>query len=178
MRRRGAGAQRRRRLVGQLSALVLFFCATAPLRLSAQEPLRTDAPAQLRPGVPPVVRFGKWATLAGSVFFGISAYNAHQDAESSYDELLDRCRTVDFSCLLDENNTYLDPVSERLYDDSQAADRRAARSLIASEVLFVATAAGFIWDLTHRTEEPENIPFVPRITQSRSETRISWSLSF
>jgi hypothetical protein len=134
--------------------------------------------ATVRPVVPPVVRVGKWATLAGSVLFGVAAYNAHQDAEASYDELRDRCRTVDFSCLLDENNTYLDPVSEGLYDDSQRADRRAARYLIGSEVLFVATAAAFIWELTHHEERPENIPFVPRITQGRAETRVSWTLSF
>jgi hypothetical protein len=178
MSRWGAGALGRWVTVGFLLAVIQVRSAQAQFSLDSAALRRPSASAPQRPGVPPVVRIGKWATLAGSVFFGISAYNAHQDAESSYDELLDRCRTVDFSCLLDENNTYLDPLSERLYDDSQAADRRAAKSLIASEILFVATAAGFIWDLTHRTEEPENIPFIPRITQTRSETRVAWTFSF
>lgn len=187
MRRRDAGTQGRKRIgaqghrgAGAQVALVtlLLFCVTAPLHLSAQETLRPSDHATIRPGVPAAVKVGKWATLAGSALLGIAAYNAHQDAESSYDALLARCRTVDFSCLLDENNTYLDPVSERLYDDSQRADRRAAKYLIGSEVLFVATAAGFIWELTHREERPDNIPFVPRISQTRSETRVSWSLSF
>jgi hypothetical protein len=179
--RTGAGAQRRSTLAVVLAGLILLG---SPEWVQGQTiadstgPLRPSAPASLRPVVPTVVRVGKWATLAGSVLFGVAAYNAHQDAEATYDELRERCRTVDFSCLLDERNTYLDPVSEGLYDASQQADRRAARYLIGSEVLFVATAAGFIWELTHRREEPENIPFVPRVTQSRHETRVTWSLVF
>lgn len=170
MKRCGGGALRRCLAVGLLLGLTQARDALA-------QSFEDGAPPQRR-SVPAPVRIGKWATLAGSVFLGISAYNAHQDAESSYDALLDRCRTVEFACLLDENNRYLDPASERLYDDSQGADRRAARYLIGSEVLFVATAAGFIWELTRREEKPENIPFVPRITQSRSETRVAWTLRF
>jgi hypothetical protein len=162
--------------------LLLALMLVVPGSVTAQEiesPLvRPSDRATVRPGVPTAVRVGKWATLAGSVFFGVSAYQAHQDAEASYDALLDRCRTVTFACLLDEDGSYIDPASERHYAATRDADRRAARYLIGSEVLFVATAAGFIWELTHREERPGNIPFVPRISPSRSETRISWSLSF
>jgi hypothetical protein len=170
MRRRGAGA------LGRSVAVGLLLWMTQVLEANAQI-VDAGTPPQRR-GAPAVVRVGKWASLAGSALFGLAAYNAHQDAEASYDALRDRCRAVTFSCLLDANNTYVDPVSERLYTDSRDADRRAARYLIGSEVLFVATAAGFIWELTHREERPENIPYLPRVTQSRSETRVSWSLSF
>ena len=74
MRRKEAGAQGRgnfvaqkRRGMGARFALttLLLFCATSPVHLSAQE--------VLRPAVPPVVKVGKWATLAGSVFMGIES---------------------------------------------------------------------------------------------------------
>ena len=144
-----------------------------PDRLTAQV---VDTVPKLH--IPPVVHYGKWVALGSSVVLGVMAHSRNQDAEATYQSLRDRCFATPVSCLIGTDGRYLDPGSEGLYTETRRLDRQASRLLIGTEVTFVASAVGFVWELMHRKDTTPTIPFEPRVEQTSTATRVGVSFRF
>jgi len=175
MRRSGGRAVGRSALrgTGLVSVLAVLLTAGPPGRLTAQTP-----DSLITPRIPPAVHYGKWAALRGSVVLGALAHAKNSDAEATYQQLRQRCFDQPFDCLVGPDGRYLDASSEALYDRTRVLDRQASRLLIGAEVSFVASAAGFVWELMHRKDKTPTIPFEPRVEQTPTATRVSLTLRF
>ena len=149
------------RLAGWVLALLFF---TAP----AAQAQRTT----------PLVKYGKWFLAAGAVGMNLLAAGAHDDAEAAFDQIEDACFVDRIRCLVDIEGRYADPQIEDLYQTSLHEDRVARRWLILGETALVGAAAMFVWELTRRSHEPENIPFEPEVRSLRNATgvgvRVPW----
>ena len=148
------------------------------LGVSAPRPLGAQTPDSLAiPRVSGTIRYGKWLALGGATAFGVLAADRHHDANAAYRTLQDRCDTDPTGCLL-SGGTYVDPVNERLYQDTRRLDHQASRYLIGAEALFAAGATGFVWELMHHHTEPRNIPFEPRVERSNDVTQLGVNVRF
>jgi hypothetical protein len=147
--------------------------ALAALALLAAAP--TPAVAQ---GAGPVVKYGKWALLAGSVGMNYLAARAHDRAEDAFEALEEWCEADRFRCDLDPGGRYFDPTSEALYQESLRQDRRARGWLFGGEGALLGAAALFVWELTRSSTRPDNIPFEPEVTTHRGTTRLGLRLPF
>lgn len=112
--------------------------------------------------VPGAVHWGKWGVLAAGLGFVMAAGASHRDADDTYNELEQRCADIPMNCDLGPDGEYLDPESERLYQEAIDQDDTARRWLVAAEVALIGTAVLFIWDFL-RDDPPEDdtIPFTP-----------------
>jgi hypothetical protein len=138
-------------------------------------PLATALPAQQ---TGPLVRYGKWVLAAGAVGMNLLAAREHNRADDAFDTLRSRC-FEDFSlCAVGPDGTYLNPGIESLYQTSLHYDRRARVWLFGGETALVAAAAMFVWELTRKTDKPDNIPFEPEIRSLHQATgvgvRVAW----
>jgi hypothetical protein len=124
------------------------------------------------------VKYGKWLLLAGSIGMNYLAIQAHNDADSAFNDLEQRCFEVRSRCDLGPDGAYQDPVSEALYQSSLHEDRVARRWLVAGEVALAGAAALFVWELTRPKGRPENIPFEPEIRSLRSATGLGLRFHF
>lgn len=183
MRRWGGGA------LGRWAIFVTLMSGAIAQALNAQGPIGAmpvrqsgepsdTAPAPQRRSAPALVHYGKWAALGGSVVFGVLAHSRNQDAEATYQSLRDRCFADPVSCLTGTDGRYLDPASEGLYTETRRLDRQASRLLIGAEVTFVASAAGFLWELMHRKDRTPTIPFEPRVEAGSTATRVGVTVRF
>ena len=136
------------------------------------------APAAQAQRTTPLVKYGKWFLAAGAVGMNLLAAGAHNDAEAAFDQIEDACFADRIRCLVDIEGRYADPRIEALYQTSLHEDRVARRWLILGETALVGAAAMFVWELTRRNHEPENIPFEPEVRSLRHATgvgvRIAW----
>ena len=136
------------------------------------------APRAEAQGSGPLVKYGKWVLAAGAVGMNLLAAGAHDDAERAFDGIEDACFVDRVRCLTDIEGRYADPQIEELYQTSLHADRVARRWLILGETALVGAAAMFVWELTRKSHEPENIPFEPEVRSLRNATgvgvRIAW----
>jgi hypothetical protein len=143
-----------------LSATVLLLLLAGPAR--AQGPL---------------VKYGKWALLAGSVGMNYLALRAHNRADDAFNALNGLC--VDRSrCNLAPDGSYLDPASENLYQNSLRYDRIARGWLFGGEAALAGSAALFVWELTRPKGRPGNIPFEPEVRSMRWGTGLGLRVPF
>jgi len=125
----------------------------------------------------PLVKYGKWAVLAGSVAMNLLALQAHNSAEDSFNSLEELC--IDRSrCDLGPDGTYLDPEAENLYQSSLHYDRIARGWLIGGAVALAGAAALFVWELTQPKGRPGNIPFEPEVRSLRWGTGLGFRVPF
>jgi hypothetical protein len=127
---------------------------------------------------PPLVRYGKWVLAAGAVGLNLLASRDHERADDAFDELRTFCFDDFDRCAVGPTGRYLNPASERLYQLSLHYDRRARTWLFGGETALVAAAGMFVWELTRRTDKPDNIPFEPEVRSLERATgvgvRIAW----
>ncbi|NNG14906.1 MAG: hypothetical protein HKM89_00405 [Gemmatimonadales bacterium] len=137
-----------------LLLLLPFLLAATPTMVAAQ-------------GSPPLVKYGKWAVLAASVGLNLLAADAHTDANRAFDLIEARCETPhNARCEVDGAGTYVDPVTEGLFQETLRLDDRAERWLIAGEAALLGATALFIWELTRSQDSPpENEPFAPIVQE-------------
>lgn len=160
---------RRRRIVILLSALGSL--ATSGGGLSAQNP------AAVR--IPPVVKYGKWALLAGAAGLNLLALHNHRLADSTFAELTDICTAAEHSrCLTGTDGAYLDPGAEAIYQSAVSADRRARVWLVAGETVLLGSAAMFVWELSRPKGRDPNIPFTPRVSVLGNRTLVGLTVPF
>jgi hypothetical protein len=140
-------------------------------RISAQNP------AAVR--IPPVVKYGKWALLAGAAGLNLLALHNHHLADSTFAQLTDICTAADHSrCLTGADGAYLDPGAEAIYQSAISADRRARAWLVAGETVLLGSAAMFVWELSRPKGRDPNIPFTPRVSVLGSRTMVGLTISF
>ena len=123
-----------------------------------------------------LIHWGKWATAASAVAFTAMVAREHHYSDIEWNQLLDICRNNSADCTVGPNGRYLNNNAELLYQASLQFDRRARRWLLGAQAAALATAALFITDLRHHTDEPGNIPFKP-VSIDVSPTRTGASLS-
>lgn len=122
--------------------------------------LLVSTPAQAQG---PVVKYGKWALLAGAIGMNYLADRAHDRADNVFDVIEAECATDQQRCALGAGGGYADPNLEDLYQRSLRYDRRARLWLIGGESALVGSAAMFIWELAGPKNRPDNIPFEPEV---------------
>ena len=135
-------------------------------------------PAAQAQGTGPLVKYGKWVLAAGAVGMNLLAASAHNDADAAFDHIEEACFADRVRCLVNVEGRYADAEIESLYQTSLHEDRVARRWLILGETALVGAAAMFVWELTRKSHEPENIPFEPEVRSLRNATgvgvRIAW----
>jgi hypothetical protein len=134
-------------------------------------------PAQAQ-GLSPLVKYGKWVLVAGSVGMNYLAIRAHNRAEDAFDALESRCLQSRDRCNLGPGGSYLDPEIEGLYQTSLRYDRTARGWLIGGEAALAGAAALFIWELTRPKGRPDNIPFEPEVQSLRGATGLGFRIGF
>jgi hypothetical protein len=128
-------------------------------------------------GISPLVKYGKWAVLAGSVGMNYLALRSHNRADDAFNTLKALC--VDRSrCNLGPDGSYLDPASENLYRSSLRYDRIARGWLIGGEAALAGAAALFVWELTRPKGRPGNIPFEPEVRSRQWGTGLGLRVPF
>ena len=126
----------------------------------------------------PLVKYGKWLLVAGSIGMNYYAVRAHNRAEDSFDALESRCLAVEARCSLGPEGSYLDPEIEGLYQRSLHYDRVARGWLVGGETALAGAAAMFVWELTRRKGRPKNIPFEPEVRSLRGGPGVGLRLEF
>ena len=164
-------------MIGSLRApcLALALLLVLPLPALAQgeaEPTAEPPPqVRIRP-ISPIVKYGKWALLAGSLGMNISAARAHDESERTFDELEAFCEADVARCATLPDGAYVDPSAEGLFQQTLAHDRRARRWLVGGEAALLGAAALFIWEFTRPKSAPGNIPFEPEVSVVHGTTRL------
>lgn len=130
------------------------------------------APAARAQGAGPLVKYGKWALAAGAVGMNLLAASAHDDAEDAFDLIEDACFADRTRCLVNIHGEYADREIEALYQTSLQKDRVARRWLILGETALLGAAAMFVYELTRKSHEPDNIPFEPEVRSLRHATGV------
>jgi len=115
--------------------------------------LLVSTPLQAQ-GVSPWVKYGKWVLVAGAVAMNYLALDAHNNAEDSFNALEARCLEDHTQCTLGPDGTYVDPVSEELYQTTLHYDGVARNWLIGGESALVGAAGLFVWELTRPKGRP------------------------
>ena len=136
------------------------------------------APAATAQGSPPLVKYGKWFLAAGAVGMNILAARAHDDAEAAFNRIEDACLDDSLRCIVNVEGRYADPAIEGLYQTSLHEDRMARRWLILGETALVGAAAMFVWELTRKNHEPDNIPFEPEVKSLRNATGVGLQVAW
>ena len=158
------------------TALLALAALAAPL--AAQTTPRPPAAAH---GSRFLVHWGKWVTAAGAITFTAMGAREHHYSDVEWNQLLDICRNNNADCMVGPNGRYTDGNAELLYQTSLNFDRRARRWLLGAQAAALATAALFITDLRHHTDEPGNIPFKPvslEVAPTRSGAALSVRVAF
>lgn len=151
--------------------LLLAVLAARGGGLVAQNPAATR--------IPPVVKYGKWALLAGSAGLNLLALHDHHIADDTFAQLTDICSTAEHSrCLTGPSGAYLDPGAEAIYQNALKSDRRARAWLVAGETVLLGSAAMFVWELSRPSGREPNIPFTPRVGVLGDRTTLGLSIAF
>ena len=154
-----------------LRALAALLLVIAPTVSAAQEAEPVRAEVRVRP-ISPVVKFGKWALLAGSLGMNLAAARAHDASERTIDELETLCEADRARCAILPDGAYTDPAAEGLFQQTLSHDRRARRWLAGGETALLGAAALFIWEFSRPKNPPKNIPFEPELSIVRGTTRL------
>ena len=131
-----------------------------------------------RPASPPLIKYGKWATLAAAIAMNVLAARAHERADDAFAVIDEACFSDETRCATLPNGQYADPLLEQKYQESLDHDRSARRWLIGGETALVGTAVMFIWELTRARARPGNIPFEPEVGERNGRTEIGLRFSF
>ena len=157
------------------SFLVLLGMTLLGSRLSAQQPVPTQP---VPTGSPAVVKYGKWGLLAASVAMNLLARNAHQQADDEFAFITEACVLDRASCATLPDGRYADPTLEQHYQRSLDHDSRARTWLVGGETALVASAVGFIWELTRAKARQKNIPFEPEVSERDGRTQLGLRFAF
>lgn len=159
----------------RMRSLLLVILAAAALVCTGADGLS----AQEASPSPPLVKWGKWALLGGSITMNLLAADAHDQANELFAQIEDRCAADAALCFAaDGDGRYLDSETESLYQATLRYDRRARGWLVGGQGALLGAAALFIWEFTRPKSLPDNIPFEPEIEVGARETRLGVRLGF
>jgi hypothetical protein len=126
----------------------------------------------------PIVKYGKWLLVAGSIGMHYLAVRSHHHAEDAFDELEAQCTADHSRCATGAQGQYTDPEIEGLYQTSLHYDQQARGWFIGGEAALAGAAALFIWELTKPKGRPDNIPFEPEVRSLRGGTGVGFRMTF
>jgi hypothetical protein len=126
----------------------------------------------------PLVKYGKWLLVAGSIGMNYLAVRSHNRAEDAFDALEAQCLADHARCTVGTQGQYTNPEIEGLYQSSLSYDRQARGWLIGGETALAGAAALFIWELTRPKDRPDNIPFEPEVRSMRGGTGLGLRVRF
>jgi hypothetical protein len=126
----------------------------------------------------PLVKYGKWLLVAGSIGMNYLALQSHNQAEDSFDALEKQCFANHALCAVGADGHYTADASEELYQASLKYDKEARGWLIGGEAALAGAAVLFIWELTGPKGRPDNIPFEPEVRHMRGATGLGLRLEF
>jgi hypothetical protein len=129
-------------------------------------------------GQGPLVKYGKWLLVAGSIGMNYLAFESHNRADDSFDALETQCLANHALCTVGSDGHYTAASSEALYQASLKYDREARGWLIGGETALAGAAVLFIWELTGPKGRPDNIPFEPEVRHMRGATGLGLRLKF
>ncbi len=152
-----------------LSVLLLLTLAAGPV--AAQNVAASR--------IPPLVKYGKWAMLAGAIGLNLAALHQNHLANDIFAQLQDRCSPAGHAlCTTDPSGHYVDGESEAIYQASLRADGRARTWLITGETVLLGSAAMFVWELARPKGSTKNIPFTPRVSATDGRTTVGLVVAF
>lgn len=157
-------------------ATVALMISTAVLVPSATLAQAPDSSAYR--SSPALVKYGKWVLLAGALGMGYQAMQSHHDADDAFDQLRDYCFDDSARCDRAPSGRYLDPTSEKYYQNSLSFDRKSRGWLIGGEVALLGAAGLFIWELSRPKRPNPNIPFEPTVNIRSSRTELGVRFNF
>ena len=126
----------------------------------------------------PLVKYGKWLLVAGSIGMNYLALQSHHQAEDAFDILEAACLQDRSRCAVGPDGSYTNPVTEELYQTSLHHDRAARAWLVGGEAALAGAAALFVWELTRPKGRPDNIPFEPEVRSLRGGTGLGLRVDF
>jgi hypothetical protein len=126
----------------------------------------------------PVVKYGKWLLVAGSIGMNYFALRSHNRADDAFHSLESECLASHARCTLGPQGQYVDPAIEGLYQTSLHYDRVARGWLVGGETALAGAATLFIWELTRPKGRPANIPFEPEVRSMRGATGVGLRVLF
>jgi hypothetical protein len=126
----------------------------------------------------PLVKYGKWLLVAGSIGMNYLALQSHHEAEDAFDILEAACLQDRSRCAVGPDGSYTNPVTEELYQTSLHHDRAARAWLVGGEAALAGAAALFVWELTRPKGRPDNIPFEPEVRSLRGGTGLGLRVDF
>jgi hypothetical protein len=126
----------------------------------------------------PVVKYGKWLVVAGSIVMNYQAVLSHNRADDAFHALEAACDANHALCTVGSDGQYTAPLIEALYQTTLHYDQQARGWLIGGEVALAGAAALFIWELTGPKGRPPNIPFEPEVRSLRGGTGLGLRLAF
>lgn len=150
--------------------LLLLCLGLAGQSAQAQQPVVSSSP--------PLIKYGKWATLAASVAMNLLAAEAHNKADDAFHVITLACVQSTANCATLPDGRYADPFLEQKFQESLHHDRSARRWLIGGETALVGTAVMFIWELTRSKTRPDNIPFEPQVGERNGRTTVGFRVPF
>ena len=126
----------------------------------------------------PVIRVGKWVTLAGAAASATYGIVANRDADERYSDLEQLCQDDPSRCTRrSTNGPFTDAALEAEYQDILRLDRRAKYSLAAGQISMALSVVLFILDLP-RGGTGEDIPYKPPRFRTDSAGRFFFTVSF
>jgi hypothetical protein len=126
----------------------------------------------------PLVKYGKWLLVAGSIGMNYLALQSHHQAEDAFDILEAGCLQDRSRCAVGPDGSYINPLTEELYQTSLHHDRAARAWLVGGEAALAGAAALFVWELTRPKGRPDNIPFEPEVRSLRGGTGVGLRVEF
>lgn len=157
------------------SFILLAMCYAVATTLPVDSVSAQQATARRAPFL---VRYGKWAALGAAIGFGALARDAHHSADAAFDRLQNYCLDDVDRCNTGPGGKYVDPVSERFYQQSLSHDGTARTWLFATEGAVLGAAALFVWELAIPRGPPKNIPFEPKVGVVDGKTQLGVSVGF
>ena len=140
----------------------------------APAPSATAGAVPVRAPVPGLVRWGKWGAASLAVGLTILGIHQHDVADRAFAALVGYCGTV--TCTLAGDGSYADPTAEATYQRVVRNDRAARVSFITGQIAAAGSAALFVLQLLHPTEEP-NIPYHGLQVDSKDGMlRVGWRI--
>ena len=156
-----------------IKTLILAALLALPVQAQAQYATNRFPQDSVRKPLSPVIRVGKWvtvATAAGAVAGGI-AWN--READRRYEDLEQVCVSSPARCVRrTPAGAFQDTQLEQEYQDILQLDDRARVALIGGQLAIAASVALFILDLP-RGSATANQPYTPpKLQLYPSEDRI------
>ncbi len=127
---------------------------------------------------PAVVKYGKWGLLTASVAMNLLAARAHDRADREFSTVQRICSADPSRCTTFPDGRYADPSLESIYQQTLRYDRQSRNWIIAGETALVGSAVLFIWEFSRPKGPPENIPFEPKVSNSRYGTQVGLTWKF